>query len=49
MAIKKVREYFKGLQMEERVLEFEVSGATVELARTACAFSGWVDVCMGWA
>lgn len=32
MAIEKVREYFKGLQMEDRVLEFEVSSAMVELA-----------------
>lgn len=35
MAIEKVREYFKGLQMEDRVLEFEVSSATVELAAAA--------------
>jgi len=35
MAIEKVREYFKGLHMEERMLEFEVSSATVELAALA--------------
>ena len=35
MAIEKVREYFRGLQMEDRVLEFEVSSATVELAALA--------------
>ena len=35
MAIKKVREYFKTLGMENRVLEFEVSSATVELAAQA--------------
>ena len=35
MAIEKVREYFKTLGMENRVLEFEVSSATVELAAQA--------------
>lgn len=35
MAIEKVREYFASLGMEERVLEFEVSSATVELAAAA--------------
>lgn len=35
MSIKKVREYFAGLGIEERVLEFEVSSATVELAAEA--------------
>lgn len=35
MAIERVREYFKGLGMEERVLEFPVSSATVELAAQA--------------
>ena len=32
MAIEKVKEYFKKFDMEDRVLEFEVSSATVELA-----------------
>lgn len=35
MAIEKVREYFKQFDMEDRVLEFEVSSATVELAAIA--------------
>jgi len=35
MAIEKVKAYFASLGMEERVLEFEVSSATVELAAAA--------------
>lgn len=35
MAIEKVRTYFKKYGMEERVLEFNVSSATVELAAAA--------------
>ena len=35
MAIERVREYFRGLGMEERVLDFPVSSATVELAAQA--------------
>ena len=35
MAIDKVKEYFKAYDMESRVLEFEVSSATVELAAQA--------------
>lgn len=35
MAIEKVREYFRGFGMEERIREFEVSSATVELAAKA--------------
>lgn len=35
MAIEKVKEYFKQFGMENRVLEFEVSSATVELAAQA--------------
>lgn len=35
MAIEKVREYFKSFGMEDRVLEFDVSSATVELAAEA--------------
>ena len=35
MAIEKVREYFSGLGMADRILEFDVSSATVELAAQA--------------
>lgn len=35
MAIEKVREYFRQVDMEERILEFPVSSATVELAAQA--------------
>lgn len=35
MAIDKVREYFKTYQMDDHILEFEVSSATVELAAEA--------------
>lgn len=35
MAIQKVREYFRQFGMEDRVMEFEVSSATVELAALA--------------
>ena len=35
MSIERVREYFRALDMEERILEFEVSSATVELAAKA--------------
>ncbi len=35
MAIEKVKEYFKKYDMEEKVLEFDVSSATVELAAEA--------------
>ena len=35
MAVEKVKEYFRQYGMEERVLEFEVSSATVELAAEA--------------
>lgn len=35
MAIEKVKEYFSGLGMAERVQEFEMSSATVELAAQA--------------
>jgi prolyl-tRNA editing enzyme YbaK/EbsC (Cys-tRNA(Pro) deacylase) len=35
MAIEKVKEYFKQYDMEEKVLEFEKSSATVELAAAA--------------
>ena len=32
MAIEKVREYFKQFGIEDRIMEFDVSSATVELA-----------------
>lgn len=35
MAIEKVKAYFKKFDMEDRVLEFDVSSATVELAAKA--------------
>ena len=35
MAIEKVREYFRTLGMEDRILEFDVSSATVALAAQA--------------
>jgi len=35
MAIEKVREYFRQFGMEERIMEFDVSSATVELAAEA--------------
>lgn len=35
MAIEKTREYFKKWNMEDRILEFDVSSATVELAAEA--------------
>lgn len=35
MSIERVRTYFKQWNMEERILEFEVSSATVELAAQA--------------
>ena len=35
MSIEKVREYFKGFGIEDRIMEFDVSSATVELAAEA--------------
>ena len=40
MSIEKVRTYFRGLDMERRVLEFDVSSATVELAGVALSVPG---------
>lgn len=40
MAIDKVREYFKHYKIEERIQEFEVSSATVELAAQALKCEG---------
>ena len=42
MAIDKVKEYFKGLGLLDRVQEFEVSSATVELAAKAAG----VEMCI---
>ena len=40
MSIKKVREYFRGLGIEDRIREFDVSSATVELAAKALGCPG---------
>lgn len=40
MSIEKVREYFKHYNMEDRILEFPVSSATVELAAQALNVEG---------
>lgn len=40
MSIEKVREYFKGLGAEDKIREFEVSSATVELAAAALGCEG---------
>ena len=40
MSIEKVRAYFRGFGMEERIREFEVSSATVELAAVAVGVEG---------
>ena len=40
MSIEKVREYFKGFGIEEKILEFPVSSATVELAAKALNTEG---------
>ena len=40
MAIEKVREFFKNFGMEDKILEFEVSSATVELAAAALGCEG---------
>ncbi len=36
MSIERVKNYFKGYGMEERIQEFDVSSATVELAAVDC-------------
>lgn len=52
MAIEKVREHFKKYEMQQRILEFETSSATVELAaqaagcepeRIAKSLTFWID------
>ena len=40
MSIQKVREYFKGFGIEDRIREFDVSSATVELAAIAVGVEG---------
>ena len=40
MAIEKVREYFRQFDMEDRIQEFDVSSATVELAAAALNCEG---------
>lgn len=40
MSIDKVREYFRGLGMEDRIREFDVSSATVDLAAIAVGVEG---------
>ena len=40
MSIEKVREYFKGYGIEDKILEFTVSSATVELAAKALNTEG---------
>ena len=40
MSIEKVREYFEGFGIAERILEFPVSSATVELAALALGVEG---------
>lgn len=40
MAIEKVREYFKNLGVEDKIQEFSVSSATVELAAQALGVEG---------
>ena len=40
MSVERVREYFRGKGIEERILEFDVSSATVELAAKALGCEG---------
>ena len=40
MSIEKVREHFKTLGIEDRIMEFDVSSATVELAAVAVGVEG---------
>ncbi len=52
MSIEIARQYLKQFHAEQRIMEFEVSSATVELdCDTLFQYSGakeWVDVCKGW-
>lgn len=47
MAIDKVKDYFGKYNMSERIQEFEVSSATVELEKYS-GFTEWINVCKGW-
>ena len=40
MSVERVKEYFRGKGIEERILEFDVSSATVELAAKALRCEG---------
>ena len=40
MSIEKVRDYLRGFELEERIREFDVSSATVELAAVAVGVEG---------
>ena len=40
MAIDKVREYFRQFGLEDKILEFDVSSATVDLAAQAVGVEG---------
>ncbi|MFR7894794.1 MAG: hypothetical protein ACLU38_12730 [Dysosmobacter sp.] len=40
MSIQKVREYFKQFGIEDRIQDFDVSSATVELAAVAVGVEG---------
>ena len=40
MSIERVREYFKTIGIDDRILEFDVSSATVELAAQALSCEG---------
>ncbi len=40
MSIERVREYFRGFGMEDRIIEFDVSSATVDLAAAALGVEG---------
>ena len=44
MSIEKVKAYFKNFGMEDRVMEFDVSSATVELEQYS-GYLEWIDVC----
>lgn len=45
MAVEKVKEYLRTYHMEERILEFDVSSATAELAAQAVGASRSMPVC----
>ncbi|MFI3164750.1 MAG: YbaK/EbsC family protein [Bacillota bacterium] len=40
MAIERVKEYFKGTEFENKIMEFEISSATVQLAAIAVGCEG---------